>query len=204
MSDVERAWGLYKMGKGDAARTLLEGVVAEGAQDAVVHALLAHLARAVEQREAHLRATFELSHDTRLSNWAFEELARFDKEGIEAERREPPVRSALDGQVLRDIARSKSVERPVPQVCSSEQGATPQVSTADLRAKERRSRRVPLKRIGVWIALIGGLILIVSVYYRPVLDIFVGLGISPFWCCTFPMIIIGAIVIVVGLFVDRR
>jgi hypothetical protein len=79
------------------------------------------------------------------------------------------------------------------------------LAAAVLAIAERRTRPLfSLKQTGKWVMLGAGVLFISTVYYDPLLQFFVFIGLPLFFYCFVPLFSAGALILPVGYFVEKK
>ncbi len=60
-----------------------------------------------------------------------------------------------------------------------------------------------VKTLGELIMLGAGVLFICTIYYDPLLQTFLEMGINPFWACYYPLFFFGLLIVVVGFIMER-
>jgi hypothetical protein len=202
MTQIETAYRLIKEKHLDQASSTLDELLSNDPKDAGAWALKTLVAPDLEQREQCLRQVFEHSKDTALANWSFEQLKQIQAGSPPEPETDLPLESIMVYRYTQIAATGHTEAGTISSVADPVRTVEMPVS---IPAKNT-PRRISVKRIGVWIALAGGLVIVVPGFSPSIITLLIQIGVPLGWglYCGFPLILIGALVLVVGLFVDKK
>jgi hypothetical protein len=198
---IESIYRLITEKRFDEAQPVLEEILSANPKDAGAWALKSLLPAPLAQREHCLRQTHEYSQDTTLSQWAFLQIG-YLKAGTPTGEGEFPIQAVIRSQYAQAMV-GKSSQQARNFATGDETVIAERTIPIFLRPPTRRSS---LKRIGVWIALVGGLVLVLPTFITPLLDLLLTLGAPPGFglYLGLPLILIGALLMIAGFFVDKK
>jgi len=207
---------LIQSGQLNEAKAELETYLINAPTDDKAWTIASLLTSDFEQRKEYLTRVFNLSEDTDLANWAFQNLGEMLSEDPAYLPTSPPDESlvintekriSLNNLIRISAEESKSTP-DITKVSSFEEEVgieSPSPTEITYKSTQNKFHQLfSVKRLGEWIIIIGGLILILAVYSAPFRSFFINIRLSPFYYCFLPMLVFGLVIIVIGFFVDKK
>ena len=203
---LEQAYKLLKDNQINEARKLLKELLSELPFNAGVSALLAYSSTDELEMKLHLREVLAHTRDSELAVWASQLMHAPQVSRSVQERSLPPLTWAERGDQP-VLATGEANPEPLPQAeLPPHQFQTLPVEvppSLDSRLKRRDLFGMSLTKLGMWVTLIGGLVLVSTIYVPPVTRFVIVTG-FPVLLCTLLLVAIGGSLIVVGLVRDRK
>ncbi len=188
---VEHVQELLQLTRLAEARVELVAWLHSHPRDDRAWTIAAQLTSDHEQRKEFLRRVFDCSPNMNLADWAFRSLGQL-ADGPGDKLALPPVESLV---VLSDsrVALNELVTQPTsPTPAPAQATSTPSASSAGAAGtdsppsvslpRRRRPRNWPImiKTLGELIMIGAGVLFISTIYYDPLLQTFLEMGINPF------------------------
>ncbi|MBN1430690.1 MAG: tetratricopeptide repeat protein [Anaerolineae bacterium] len=214
---IEHIQYLIRSEQLDQAQTALSEFLRNAPRNGEAWAIAAQLTSDPQQCREFLKTVFDCSDSTALTDWAFRNLGDLQSEGSVYRLSPPPIESLIvltdtripSDNLLAQAASSSQSTSPIEKATSPVPipESVPPTPTSAIYEPNVKKTRLPfsVKRLGEWMMLVGGLILIFSVYSESfrllLMDI---IGLSPFYYCFLPLFVLGTLTFLAGFIVDTR
>jgi hypothetical protein len=205
--NVEHIQYLIQSAQLEEAQTELANLLGQTPRNEKAWAIAAQLTSDRQQRKQFLRRVFEFSDDADLADWAFRNLGEQLSDKPPDSLSIPPIEALMvrgDARIPLDDLLVHAMPKDQPISCPADK-VPPAPSLIDHeRQANRRHLSFSVKWLGKWIMIVGGIIFITSVYYKPLLAVFVVNRLSPFYHCFVPLFLLGVFALLVGFVVDKK